>query len=932
MVLPRKAIIQRVFYAVRGKTPCVPATHALLRHLITLQFATPFSIALMVFSSSTMLKANDVEPIAKPRTSVVELRVNGGVLPDFQEVLIGGEGQIWLPIAEITDFGEGTFFRKENLISIKIANGAEEVVIDTSARIIKMDDLAETYGDAVSIIDEQVFVNQAVLNRFFKLIISGRPNEGYISVSSERPLNRDLRIMRENTWTKIGNRSLQVSERGTLPVKFDYALFSGLQADILYANSYEFSSHRASASYNVNASSELAFLTNHLLLNGDERGLKSGRWIAGRTDPGGNMFGIGGLYSVMAGDVLGQAAPMVGSLGRGVGMRLEAAPVTLTDSFNKTSIDGNAPPGWTAELYVAGQLRDYQRIGDYGRFLFRDVNIVYGSNSIKVILYGPNGLIEERDFSQSVSAGMLPPGKVYGWGTVLQPGTTLLGLDPAAACGTDGANYALRGDWGVTSFLTLSVQGSRLSPCQFQENGSDPIGAQSYRALESRIQIGSIPATLGIVNQHPLGGLAFYGSASIPFAKRGVTIGIEKANKQFVSNYTGFGPAAIKDRYSISTSVPLGFALIDAGSATIFAERSVQKSGFTADFMSIFYSHRLWSLPVSHVIALNRSRLPAGAWSKVGGTYRAITSYDLGNFQIRGEYGATINGGITSNLLNLSGFYRQTEREVYSLGANYNFKDGAGFSGSAQWEIDRKFTLGVSGSYAQGRGQVAAQMGFSFGVHRGVGVNLSSRQRSRFGGIMIRPFRDSNYDGKFGVGEEAVRSLEIDVNGVRMLGGLDPSPDLLIWDLVPENGSIFNIGGERLKDEFQTTLFNNVIMTPRPGRVFKLDVPVVDAISLDGTVLFESKNGETRPVPLAKIEVLNAVGDLIRSAKALSDGSFTIGDLLAGTWTIVASTDRLSKSKKEFGATKKIAISKNSSSVTGLEIVIPFAEWSSQNE
>jgi len=165
-----------------------------------------------------------------------------------------------------------------------------------------------------------------------------------------------------------------------------------------------------------------------------------------------------------------------------------------------------------------------------------------------------------------------------------------------------------------------------------------------------------------------------------------------------------------------------------------------------------------------------------------------------------------------------------------------------------------------------------------------------------------------------------------------MRGGMDPSRDLLIWDLEPGNGSVFNIGGERLKDEFQTTLFNNVIVTPRPGRIFKLDVPVVDAISLNGTVLFEGKNGEKRPVPLAKVEVLNAAGDLIRSGKALSDGSFSIEDLLAGNWTVIASTDRLSKSRKEFRAKKKITVSKDSTSVTGLEIIISYADWSSEHE
>lgn len=927
--MPEIADVRGVF---RGFIRCVPITHALLSCQTPFRSAALFAMAPIMFSSSTMLNANDVALAARPRTSVVELQINGAVLPDFQEVLLGDEGQIWLPIVAITDFGEGVYFREQDMISIKIASGTEEVTIDTGAHTIKMGKLVESYNDAVTIVGDQVFMNRVLLERFFKLTISGRPDEGFIIVSSDRPLNRDLRLMRENARTKIGSQSSQVNAAATLPIEFDYALLSGIQADINYGNSYEFAADRANTSFSIDASSELAFLTHHMFLSGDARGLTSGRWIAGRTDPGGDMFGIGELSSVMFGDIQGQSAPMVGGLGGGVGMRIQAAPVTLTDSFNKTSIEGDALPGWTAELYIESQLREYQQIGDNGRFLFKDVNIGFGSNAIKVILFGPNGSIEERDYSQSVSAGMLPPGKVYAWGTVLQPGRTMLGIGSASACKANKAGYSLRGDWGVTPFLTLSIQGSRLSPCQFQESGSDPAKARSYRALESRVQIKNITATLGVVNQYPSGGMAFYGSASIPFANRGLAIGIEKVNKKFASPSTGFGSAATKERYSISTSVPLGFGLIDAGNASISAERLAQKSGRTNDRVTIFYSQKLWSLPVSHEIALNRSRLPAGAWSDVVGTYRVLTSYDLDYFQIRGEYKATINRWLKSNTINFIGSYRRTEREAYSLGTTYNFSGGVSLTGSAQWDIHRKFSFGVSGSYVKGGGAVSAQMGFSFGAHRGVGLTLSSQQRSRLGGIMIRPFLDNDYDGKFGEGEGVVRGLDIGLNGRPMEDDSEHARDQFIWDVDTETASVFNIGGNRLKDEFQTTPFTNVIVTPRSGRVLKIDVPVVDAISLDGAVYFEDKNGKNRPVPLAKLEVLNAAGDLIRSTKTLSDGSFNIEDLLAGIWTIVASTDRLSKSKKEFGATKKIAISKDSISVTGVEIVIPFVEWSSERD
>jgi hypothetical protein len=848
----------------------------------TLRLLLSITLGALVAPCAASVKANAEDPVpSEPQPLVVELRINGEIVPDFQEVLSSPAPSFWLPIEAIAEFSEGAVIRDADALVISLASG-QSVRIDLQNQTIENGKLKQAWGSDIIIDRGVVQVKDTLLMTYFGLKVSARVDEGFFDVSSNFPLNRNLRKMREQLRGNLGKYNNAQQDGLFNKIDYDYSFMSGIQADVIIQENYQIQNGQRSSILNVNASSELAYLTHSLFLGGTERGIQSARWIAGRFDPEGQLFGIGGLHSVSIGDVVGQAAPMVGGLGRGAGIRVQAAPMMLTDSFNKTSVEGDAQTGWTAELYVAGQLRDYQLVGDDGRFKFSDIDILYGSNSIKVVLYGPNGAIQEKDFSQTVSAGILPPGRIYGWATVIRPGTSVLGIEQLPGCASGQPDYAARADVGVAEFITISASRARTTFCG--ANGGEPgqTSFGSYQSVESRVQIGKWMSTLGVVNQENSSGMAFYASTNLPIGGRNVGITLESATREFETFYTGFGIGGLKNRLQISASVPVP-AL---GSVAIFAERFERKSGSVSDIANFFYSHNIGSVPISHELFLTRSRIADGPWSPIGGAYRAIPSYDINQFQIRAEYQASLGDRIRSQFASLNAVHRRDDLNTYTLGVNYDFKGSFGVVGSAMWDLGGRVSAGLTASHSQDRSEVALRLGFSLGAHRGNGFNISSRERANFGAVAIRSFYDNDYDGNFGPGDTYYGDLDVNLND-RLLDERTPESGRMdIWDLDTNSLYRFDIGKQKMISDFLSSSQAKIATYTRPGRIFNIDVPIVPAVSLSGFIFYE--NGGSRKIPLQKaiITFFDEQGRKVLQTQSMSDGYFNFDQMVAGKWEI----------------------------------------------
>ena len=88
-------------------------------------------------------------------------------------------------------------------------------------------------------------------------------------------------------------------------------------------------------------------------------------------------------------------------------------PLDLPSGYDRTVIEGDALPGWEAELYRNDALLDYQVIPGQGQYRFINVPLLFGTNILRVELYGPQGQRREVVKRLYVGPGAAAPGQGY---------------------------------------------------------------------------------------------------------------------------------------------------------------------------------------------------------------------------------------------------------------------------------------------------------------------------------------------------------------------------------------------------------------------------------------------------------------------------------------------------------------------------------------
>lgn len=838
---------------------------------------------------------------SKRYSTLVEMRVNSALLPDFQEIYVNND-ELWLPIETLTYFAEGLLERNEQLLQIALYGEVETLTIDVENTSI------ETSQEQVSFHSECLFSNEVntfissvLLEAYFNLKIKYRSDQGYLDILSGKPLPRDRRLQREANWERL-KRGWPGSSTTSFPrYQLPYGVAEGIYSDVAIISQVG-SNTINSTTFNIFSSAEALGLTHTLFTAGDENKITAARWTAGRTSPYGNVFGIPKLYQTIVGDITDLSSPMTGNSGLGRGIKFQAAPVTLTDSFSSTTIEGDAIPGWDAELYIGGVLRAFQKVDTTGRFNFTDVSINYGSNDLVVVLYGPNGETEKLEYSQVVSAGMLPAGEVYAWGSLTQPNRSTIINNNAIEISD--LNYSLRGDWGVSDNLTLSGQAVRqLNTSSLFDNNKEPEG-YDFLGLEARSRIGSINFTSGYKTNIQTSSSAFYLNTNLPGLWSSLSLSYEFAENKFNSNYTGSGLLALRQNILLSTSIPLSKKF---GSLFVMGEHRQLQSGAIYENLDLIYGHKLQQLPVTHYLTFSRQNIANGDWNDLHGTYRGITSYDRDLYLIRGELVASVLPKVKAEQLNVQFIYRRTDFENYSASLSHGFGGGNYFSVG----LNREFELfNLSASLSNGpEGYIAsARIGFSFGFAQGGGLKLTAKQSARTARVKINAFNDLNSNSIRDDDEPALNGLDIRINNRPLENTTNSLGEYLISDLAANYPIHLEVGRAYLSANFQTSKRARQEIVPRIGRVMEIDIPVIDSTIVSGKVYFQTNSDKLYPLSMATVSAIDADGIKRLETISVSNGYFNLEGLSPGEWTIKVSTRRLNAATDEFVETRLITI------------------------
>ena len=179
----------------------------------------------------------------------------------------------------------------------------------------------------------------------------------------------------------------------------------------------------------IYAAGEIAHLSYDAQISTDQKGMPSAlRLRAYRSDPDGHLLGPAHATHFGVGDVEGFDSKLSGSSAFGRGAVITNRPLNAQTAFDRSRFEGDLPPGWEAEIYRNDELLGFAKATADNRYVFDDVQLLYGENRVRVVLYGPQGQIRTREELINVGQDNVPPGKTWYWAGFNQPGRDIFTL------------------------------------------------------------------------------------------------------------------------------------------------------------------------------------------------------------------------------------------------------------------------------------------------------------------------------------------------------------------------------------------------------------------------------------------------------------------------------------------------------------------------
>jgi hypothetical protein len=274
-------------------------------------------------------------------------------------------------------------------------------------------------------------VQTTALARWFGIGVKPMTAGSALLLHSDTKLPVELEMEREARAALIKPAKFDLS---TLPqVRIPYRMWRApaldfvVSAGVTYRAADGLTVDRQSSVY---AAGEIARLSYDAQMTTSRNGIPQQlRLRAYRSDPDGGLLGPARATHFGFGDVEGYDSKLTGTATFGRGAVITNRPLTSQTAFDRTSFEGDLPSGWEAELYRNDELLAFAKPTADQRYVFDNVQLLYGENRIRIVLYGPQGQVRTREELVNVGQQNAPPGKTWYWAGVNEPGRDIITLE-----------------------------------------------------------------------------------------------------------------------------------------------------------------------------------------------------------------------------------------------------------------------------------------------------------------------------------------------------------------------------------------------------------------------------------------------------------------------------------------------------------------------
>jgi hypothetical protein len=788
----------------------------------------------------------------------------------------------------------GWAFKENNRISIDYAAGA--VTYAGKSEALAPGTIRQT--------PEGWCVQTAALSRWFGIGVKPVTTGSVLVLQSDAKLPVELAMERQQRAAHIHPASFDLS---SLPqVRIPYRMWRAPALDFVVSAGLTYRASdgmRVDRQSSVFAAGEIAHLSYDAQITTTQKGKPSLlRLRAYRSDPDGGLLGPLHATHFGMGDVEGFDSGLTGSVAAGRGAVITNRPLSARAAFDRTRFEGDLPSGWEAEIYRNGELLAFAKANSSQRYVFEDVQLLYGENQIQIILYGPQGQVRTRDEVVNVGQDNVPAGKTWYWAGFNQPGRDIVELEkpPDGTVGPK-AQAAVSLEHGIDDKTSVGVLARAML-----------IGDERLTFIEgtARRSIGPALVELGAARESN-GGMAASAQILGKFGSVNVRAEALLANDFHLRGGT---EQSIRDgRIALDAPIRIGRTVLPAHAEVHVTQ---QRNAATQLEAAARLSANFDRFNLGTAISYKKQYLASGPGPPGELNVGFIGTGHVGSVRLRAETSFDVSPSARFQTAELSAYWSASDRIDWEGDLAY---DALSHRARAKITHVRRFdslAVALTGEAASD-GSVAFGVNLNFSLDPRHGITLSRRPLAQAGAVHALVYRDLNDNGLHEPNEPFEKGALITTGTVLADRPTDAGGAVTVGGLTAYMPIAVGLDQTSLADPMLVPKKTLQVVVPRPGVPAEVQIGLVGGGDIEGAIV---KNGGLGFEGL-DLELVDAAGKVVGTARTDFDGFFLFERVAYGTYTVRISKDSAQAAKviAELGVRVEITADKTVVRLGGIQ-------------
>ena len=722
-------------------------------------------------------------------------------------------------------------------------------------------------------------VQTAALSRWFGISVKPVTAGSVLVLQSDAKLPVELAMERQQRAAQIHPAKFDLS---TLPqVRIPYRMWRSpaldfvVSAGVTYRASDGLVVDRQSSVY---AAGEIASLSYDAQVTTDRNGKPANlRLRAYRSDPDGHLLGPAKATHFGLGDVEGFDSKLTGTSTYGRGAVITNRPLATQTAFDKSHFEGDLPAGWEAEIYRNDELLGFAKPTSDQRYVFDDVQLLYGENRIRIVLYGPQGQVRQRDETIDVGQDNAPPGKTWYWAGFNQPSRDIFMLQkPPDGQALPKAQASVALEHGIDERTSVAALAREML-----------IGDEHVTFVEGTVRrsFGRALVEVGAAKESN-GGKALR-------AQLLGRIGSVNVNAQaLVANdfhLNGGYLETIRD-YSVALDAPLkiGRAVLPAHTDVHLTDRGGTRQLDAAARLSANFDRFNLAAGVSYRKGLFGSNDHSPAQT----SFDVIGSGHIGDVRLRGGTTFDISPGARLRTAELEAYWSASDNVDWDGDLVY---ESTAHRANAKISYVRRFSsmaVALTGEAATD-GSVAFGVNLNFSLDPTHGFSLSRRPLAQAGEVRALVYRDLNDNGVRDPKEPFEKGAVVTTGTQLAEKPTDAHGSVLVAGLIPFQPVTVGVDVTSLEDPMLVPKKALQVVVPRPGVPAEVEIGLVGGGDVEGALVKSGGLGFEG----VKLELVDASGKVAGVTLTDFDGFFLFERVAYGSYTIRVAQDSAQAAK-----------------------------------